>query len=502
MKKIIGLFVILTITFISLVSALNTKNENSGNNNQINNNGDKRNFNINTKNIHDKKKDIIQSNFLQLASEEKLEENNKEKVKKETPYFEGGYNGNGCENFVGYGQGNGYLDYDGYSPCNGNGYCGDSGYGNDYCENDGLNNYCYPGRNNAYINGSPYNSYNIGLHNDNDYLGGYAHPNRYANGYENPNNCIGNFNHNPYYSGNYYQGKGYINGRQDLREKYISLNDAAALLARERERKHAEYEACKNSDKNSISDSNANYLNKECLNHNKLYNENNSNNSDINSGKDLCKEKCNSANDASCSNDKNYLTKKSHSGLKSRNKSNDALCMNSNNLDKFCSDGDSLEECDQLLHFKKCCNGHKEKLNGKDCFVKKSECLHNIKDTHSLDFNDNLKHNSDKGISSSDSRESCNYHDHDLKNSNSKANICAEDFKNEDDITKACKDASSRDCEIKRENSNAICVDNKDKLLKKVCDKNIEEGCADKQKFIDAAICKEADNNAILPPVC
>jgi len=366
-------------------------------------------------------------------------------------YYDRGY---GFGRGYGRGYGSGYGR--GYGRGYGSGYYG-SGYGHGYCDNDSE-----------------------GYFGDEDIFCGSG----------------------PSYRGGYARGRGHLVGRNDLRGKYLSLEDAAALLGCERERKIAASNTNKGENNAKCSDSGSKYLDKDCMVHKKLCRENDCNDCNIDSGKDFNKRKCSSADKANCDNDHHYFIKKSHSKLNCRNGKKEKLCMNTNNLDKNCSDGKLLEEFDKLEHFKKCAKGHKENLTGNDCTVKKSNNVHNCKDTHSLACHKNKKNKASKDRASADSKESCDYHEHDRRNKNSRNNKIGKECKLENDLTKAGKYDSEKDTECNRENSKGIACEKKDRLLKKANFKDINGECVDKKKCIDAGLSGEVNKESCETPVC
>lgn len=474
MKKI----EIYTFTFIFLIiSTYALESKKAVYDIHLNNNGKKKDFKIN----EIENNPIETKNFLQSSSEEKLNTN----TQKESKIKEKASRGCGCA--IPYGYGNCGLTcsgvVDGYCSGGRANHCGGYGYPHIGSGLYGYNGGC---RNRGYIG--------------NGYLGEHALDYGCRDGFY--GHGIGNYGCGPLYARGCAHGRGHLVSNGCLRGKYISLRDAAALLACERDRKLARHNACNNYDRCNRADANSKYLDKDYKVCKALSNANACDNYCSDYGKDFRGRKCDSAYEAACDRDNSCLRQKRHQRLNTRKGKNEACCMNSNNLDKFCTDGNLMEEFDTLSHFKKCANGHKEKINGKDCTVKKRHDIHDCQDAHSLACHRNANHKATKGRRQRDKKDISDFHEHDLRNKNSRANKIDRKCYFEDDICKACKAASSRDNERKRQNSNGIVCEKNDKQLKKICDKNINSGCIDSNHCVNGAIASHANNHAVSNPIC
>lgn len=335
----------------------------------------------------------------------------------------------------------------------------------------------------------------------------------YGNGYYG-NGLYGNgFYGNGFYGNGYYGngpgfhqghavGRGHIVGHSDLRGRYLNLRDAAYLLARERERKNCRANACNNKDKCYRANAGSRYLDRGHLAHKKLYDENNCKDRFCDAGKVFNKNNCDSAYNNKCNRNHNYLAQRSHQRLNTKCGKHEACCMNTNNLNKCCSDGNLMEEFDKLEHFKKCANGHKSNFNGKDCSVKKRHNVHSCKDRHSLACNKNGGHNLSKHNSHRDAKGNTCYKDWNRQNANAQFNKRGRECKAANKITNACKHDNKIAKEHKRANSNSCAVAHKDKCLKKLCDKNINNGCVDKRKCVNGAVSGAADRVSHAAPIC
>ena len=312
-----------------------------------------------------------------------------------------------------------------------------------------------------------------------------------------------NYGFGPSHRAGYTNGRGHYKARDDLRGKYISLEDAAALLGCASERKIAQQNAYKDDAIINTDDSGSKYLDKNLKNNRKFCRENSCDDEKCDSAKDFSSRKCNRANKDAYNKDKKSTITKKHNKLNCRNKKNEALCMNTNHFDKNCTDGKLFQEFDKLEHFKKCEKDHKENESGNDCSVKKRNDLHNCQDSHVLDFNNDRKDAANENTESADNKESVDYHCHDRRNKNARNDKVAKECDLANDLTKAAKFESEKDAECNRANSNACATAKRDAILKQVNEKEAKEACVDAIKCLDKAICNEKSAQSCEnPPVC